>query len=231
MSAPLVLLFFMLIGMRTLFAMPVELGANWIFRLREPADRRAVVGGVGAGDARGLRRAGRAVAAGLTGWLWGARVGILHGVFCGLMGLALVEVLLVRFCKVPFTCTYFPGTARVRVLWPAYLAAFTTYAYTSAALETDILLTHPLAYAVFCGIARGHHRGARLRSLPCARTPDRAAVRGARSRRALCRIPLERGARRQLAAGALDTTIKLILLSAPHGTDASSTPTPSGTCR
>ncbi|MEP6919000.1 MAG: hypothetical protein ABJC89_25385, partial [Acidobacteriota bacterium] len=152
MSAPLVLLFFMLIGIWTLFAMPVELGANWVFRLREPVDRRAVVRGVARAMLAGCVVPVALSAAVISGWLWGARVGILHGVFCGLMGLALVEVLLIHFCKVPFTCTYFPGTARLRVLWPAYLAAFTNYAYTAASLETDILLTHPLAYGVFCGI-------------------------------------------------------------------------------
>jgi hypothetical protein len=84
--------------------------------------------------------------------LWGPRSGILHGVFCALMGLVLVEMLLVNFCKVPFTCTYFPGTARIRVLWPAYLVGFTNYAYTSTSVETAIMLDRPIAFAVFCTV-------------------------------------------------------------------------------
>jgi hypothetical protein len=92
------------------------------------------------------------MAGGAAAMLWGTRVGILHGIFCTLMGLLLVEVLLVNFCKVPFTCTYFPGTARVRTLWPVYLVAFSNYAYGSAGLETDVLLGHPIAYGVFCTI-------------------------------------------------------------------------------
>jgi hypothetical protein len=152
MSAPLVVLFFMLIGMRALFAIPVELGANWLFRLREPADRPAVVAGVRRALLTGCVIPVAAMAAIGTAWLWGPRVGLLHGLFCALMGLVLSEILLIRLCKIPFTCTYFPGTARVRLLWPAYIAAFTNYAYTSASLETEILLDRPFAYAVCCTI-------------------------------------------------------------------------------
>jgi hypothetical protein len=152
MSAPLVGLFFLLIGMRVLFAIPVEIGANWVFRLREPDDRAAVVAGVRRAMLAGCVLPVSLLGGGAVALLWGMRVGVLHTLFCALMGLALAEVLLINFCKVPFTCTYFPGTARVRTLWPAYLVAFSNYAYTSAGLETDILLRYPIAYGVFCTI-------------------------------------------------------------------------------
>jgi hypothetical protein len=56
----------------------------------------------------------------------------------------------VRLCKVPFTCTYFPGSARVRTLWPFYLIGFMTYSYTAGALEADVLLRSVRAYTVAC---------------------------------------------------------------------------------
>jgi hypothetical protein len=152
MSAPLVVFFFMLIGMRVLFGIPVELGANWVFRLREPVDRIAVVAGVRRAMLAGCVVPVALLAGGSAALLWGTRIGIAHGVFCTLMGALLVEILLVRFCKIPFTCTYFPGTARVRTLWPLYLMAFTNYCYTAAALETEILLRRPVAYGVFCAV-------------------------------------------------------------------------------
>jgi hypothetical protein len=149
-SAPLIVMFFVLVGLRALFAIPIEPKANWTFRLREPQDRRAAVAGV----RRALIRAcvlPVTLAAGLSvGIPWGARLGLAHALFCALMGILLTELLLIRFCKVPFTCTYFPGRARVRTLWPFYLIAFTTYTYTAGALEADILLRNLRAYTIFC---------------------------------------------------------------------------------
>jgi hypothetical protein len=149
-SAPLVVMFFVLVGLRALFAIPIEPKANWTFRLREPANRRAVIAGV--------RRAlivacvlPVTLAAGASVAIpWGARLGVAHALFCALMGIFLTELLLIRFCKVPFTCTYFPGRARLRTLWPFYLIGFTTYTYTAALLEADVLLRSVRAYTIFC---------------------------------------------------------------------------------
>ena len=49
------------------------------------------------------------------------------------MGWLLVEILMMGLDKLPFTCTYFPGTSRVGTLWPFYLTGFVTYSYTVAA--------------------------------------------------------------------------------------------------
>jgi hypothetical protein len=149
-SAPLVVMFFVLVGLRALFAIPIEPKANWTFRLREPGNRRAVIAGV--------RRAlivacvlPVTIAAGTSvGIPWGARLGLAHALFCALMGILLTELLLIRFCKVPFTCTYFPGRARLRTLWPFYLIGFSTYTYTAALLEADVLLRSIRAYTIFC---------------------------------------------------------------------------------
>lgn len=149
LSAPLVMMFLVLVGMRGLFAIPVERKANWIIRLCEPADRRAAIDGV--------RRAMLlfcvlpVVVAGTaaTGAVWGARVGLGHGWICLLMGVGLTELLLAGLRKIPFTCTYFPGKARVRTLWPAYFVAFTTYSYTIASMEAVILLRRPRAFLIF----------------------------------------------------------------------------------
>lgn len=155
LSAPLVLMFLLLVGMRGLFAIPVERKANWAIRLREPADRFSAVNGV--------RRAMLAlivlpvVGLGALGAyaLWGTRVALQHGLFCALLGVGLAELLLAGLCKIPFTCTYFPGKARLRTLWPLYLTAFTTYAYTSASLEAEVLLNVPRAFIVFATISGG----------------------------------------------------------------------------
>ena len=45
LSAPLVMIFVALVGMRVAFAIPVEIKANWVIRLREPADTNAAIEG------------------------------------------------------------------------------------------------------------------------------------------------------------------------------------------
>ena len=64
------------------------------------------------------------------------------------MGLLLVEILMMRLAKLPFTCTYFPGNSRIGTLWPLYLTGFMTYSYTVAAWE-ERFFGQPRALAVF----------------------------------------------------------------------------------
>ena len=41
--------------------------------------------------------------------------------------------------RVPFACTYTPGTAQIGKLWPLYLTLFSTFTYSMADLETSLL--------------------------------------------------------------------------------------------
>ena len=79
--------------------------------------------------------------AGLSaGLLWGAaRRPAVHAVVTALLGWLLAELLVVRLCKVPFTCTYLPGRSEVKTMWPFYFTAFTTFTYSMAGLELQML--------------------------------------------------------------------------------------------
>jgi hypothetical protein len=146
LSAPLVVIFFLLIGIRFTIALPVEPQANWIVRLLEPADRNAAMNGV----RNALLLLGvlpPAIVAGGAGTiLWGPWLAGKHLIFCVAMGWLLVEIVVMRLAKIPFTCTYFPGRSRVTMFWPLYLTGFITYTYTAAAWETDSL-TQPARFA------------------------------------------------------------------------------------
>jgi hypothetical protein len=154
LSAPLVLQFLLLVGMRVAVAIPIEPAANWVFRLAEPTDRPAAVRGVQVA----LLVAGVApttlVAAATAGALWGAWPAIVHAIVCAMMGYLLVEVLMIRFAKLPFTCSYMPGSSRVGTLWPLYLTAFITYSYTIAAWELRFF-RQPVALGVFVLVIGG----------------------------------------------------------------------------
>jgi hypothetical protein len=138
LAIPLILSFFLLSGMRVVFTIPAELRANWVFQLAE--DESWLDCCSGARKAMVLR----AVLLLLLlfpfyAFLWGWLVAFQHLVFGLLLSLILVEVLLMNFRKVPFTCSYQPGKAYITVLGVFYWLAFTTYAYTMATLERWLL--------------------------------------------------------------------------------------------
>ena len=139
LAAPLVMIFMGLVGMRIAFAIPVAVKANWIVRLREPADTHAAIDGVFSALAAGGVAPFAALGALGALALWGVRVAAVHLVVCSLLGWLLAELLVVRLCKVPFTCTYMPGRSRVKTMWPLYAMAFTTFTYSMADLELQML--------------------------------------------------------------------------------------------
>jgi hypothetical protein len=138
-------------GMRTLFAIPVEIKANWAFRVREPLRlNEAVAGGSAALIVCGVLPP-VLLAFVSAGWLWSFAVGIKHAIFCGALAMLLVQVLMRRADRLPFTCTYTPGTAHISRLWPLYLTVFTTFTYGMANLEPD-LFHRPKAFVIYLAV-------------------------------------------------------------------------------
>jgi hypothetical protein len=76
----------------------------------------------------------------------------MHLVFSLVLSLILVELLLLNFRKIPFTCSFPSGKANVTVLGFFYWFAFTTYAYTMATFERW-LLQGGVRWIVFLGLA------------------------------------------------------------------------------
>jgi len=138
LAIPLIMSFFILSGMRIVFTVPAELRANWVFQLAENENRQDGLTGV------------RKAMAVPTAWLflflfplyaalWGWSTAFQHLTLGLLLSLILVEGLLMNFRKIPFTCSYQPGKANITLLGVFYWFAFTTYAYTMAALERWLL--------------------------------------------------------------------------------------------
>jgi hypothetical protein len=139
--APLILAALTQAGMRSLFAVPTEIKANWVFRLNEPRHLPDAI----AGAAASLVVAGvipPVLLAFVSGWwLWGFELGLRHAVFCAVLGALLAQLLTRSIDKIPFTCTYMPGNGNFGKLWPAYITAFSLYTYSMAALEENLLTT------------------------------------------------------------------------------------------
>jgi hypothetical protein len=122
-----VLPFFALVGLRLSAVYPSSLGANWIFRLTETP---------GSSDyAAGIRRAARnTVVLPLLVLLaipyavyWGPVAAAAHLLLALAVALVTIEWLFLGFPKIPFTCTYQPGKANLRVTWPRHAAVFLVY--------------------------------------------------------------------------------------------------------
>jgi hypothetical protein len=146
-----VLPFFALVGLRLAAVYPASLEANWIFRLTETP---------GTADyAAGIRRAAlRAVVLPLLTLLaipyvvlWGEVAAACHLALSLLVALVTAEWLFLRFPKVPFTCTYQPGKANLRVTWPKHAAVFFVYCGLVPSLASRIE-PHPVACALSLGL-------------------------------------------------------------------------------
>jgi hypothetical protein len=135
LPAPLILAFFILCGMRHVFAVPAELRANWVFQVSDRGEARRCLAGV----KKSMLVVGVlpliALLLPLHVLFWGWRTALLHMLFGTVVSWLLVEVLLVNFEKLPFTCSYLPGKANLKVSWPIYLFGFTTYVSVFLTLE------------------------------------------------------------------------------------------------
>ena len=154
LSIPFILSFFVLAALRFMFAVPTEIRANWVFRITEIDDRCAYL----TGARIALWMLGVAPVALVTCpiylVLWGPGLAFAHTVFWVLMAGVLTELLLFRFHKVPFACSYVPGKANVKLLWPLYALALTAYASWTARLELW-MLGSPLRWSIACGTLLG----------------------------------------------------------------------------
>jgi hypothetical protein len=146
LPAPVILAFFILCGMRHVFAVPAELRANWLFQV---SDR-----GEGGQCLAGVRKAMIVLGVAplfalllpLHVLFWGWQAALLHMTFGIVISCLLVDVLLANFEKFPFTCSYLPGKANLKVSWPIYLFAFTTYVSALLTLEYW-MFQRPLRFA------------------------------------------------------------------------------------
>ena len=118
LSVPLILAYSILLGLRLAFEIPVDLQANWIFRLLAvkrsseciPLVRKIMLTFVIPWLV--------AFATPIYAYLWGWAIAGFHVLIVTLLSLVLAQILLVGYRKVPFTCSYppFRDSAIVTVL-------------------------------------------------------------------------------------------------------------------
>lgn len=157
-SAPLALSMFVLAGFRYLFRLPVELPANWLFRVNEPGNRPIFLAAV----ERFLIYCAVIPVAVITlpietvllGWGQGCAVAIL----CLLPSLILMELLLIQFEKIPFTSSYLPGRRPVIETLVLYGVGVTLYVTVLSGLVSWCLQQRGSTIALFAVMLAGWWR-------------------------------------------------------------------------
>ena len=170
LGASLIALFFAVIGARAVFAMPIALRANWVFRLTAVHSPAAYF--------RAVRRSLYTVAA-LPVWLataaalfviWPARDAAQHVALLVVLGVLLVELSLHRFRKIPFACSYLPGRANLNVRLGTWGIGFLFVAAQGVNLEFWALQSFP-RFAVLLAVLGSFALWARRRANEFARSP------------------------------------------------------------
>jgi hypothetical protein len=121
MIASAILMAACVVGCRVVFAMPIDLRANWIFRMTQlqPTDRylracRLPLFVLAVAPVWLL-----SAAAFFSIWPW--QMAVRHLVVLAFWGTILAYACLYRFQKIPFTCSYLPGKSQIHLM---IIAAF-----------------------------------------------------------------------------------------------------------
>ena len=135
LSIPFTLSFCIIVGIRLAFEIPADLRANWVFALWiDP-------------NALQTRSVARKVLLTFSlvplipicfasSWLlWSLSIAILHSAVFAACTIAFVEILLLRFRKIPFTCTYPPFQSHSALILVAYIFGFLLFTSYLPALE------------------------------------------------------------------------------------------------
>jgi len=140
LSIPLILTFLLVIGLRAVFEIPAELRANWVFQLMLDPDGQ---------ECETLAR--KVVFVGLLPWVLvitfaiyvymaGVLVAVLHTLLVASWTILLTNVVLIRYRKLPFTCSLPVFKQHSIVILIAGGFAYLLYALSTPEFESAALL-------------------------------------------------------------------------------------------
>jgi hypothetical protein len=140
LSIPFILGFLIVAGMRLVFEIPVELRANWIFQLMLDRDRQ-----------ESAPLAGRVILLAVLPWilainfplylyLEGIAIASLHTLLVVTWTMLLTNIVLVRFRKLPFTCTLPVFKQHSIVIVLSFCFGYLVYAVSTPEFESSALL-------------------------------------------------------------------------------------------
>ncbi len=144
LSIPFILVYCILVGLRFVFDIPTDLQPNWIFRFSLDKTAR---------ECTPLVR--RVMLTFILPWVfaaifpvslyqWGWTTALLQTALITIWSVLLADILLVRFRKVPFTCSYPPFRHSAIVVMLVYFFGFSAFVAITSRLEYWALLNPAL---------------------------------------------------------------------------------------
>ncbi len=134
-AVPMLLSFFVLLGLRALFSVPAELEANWAFRITERSQPEAEMSAI-----RKLMLVFAVAPATVLSFalypaMWGMGLGLRHSVLGTMVIVIAMQAMMYGLRKIPFTCSYLPGKRNLKVMFVIYGVLFSSIAYSVARVE------------------------------------------------------------------------------------------------
>ena len=135
LGVPLALAYFLILGLRCAFDVPANFRANWLFRLTVNPETRECATLARKVIFMFLAPALILICFPLYARFWGWRISLMHTAIVGAMCLLLAEISLMRFRKIPFTCSApnFRSHAIVAIL--IYIVGFFAFSTFPGAVE------------------------------------------------------------------------------------------------
>lgn len=165
-AAPLLLTLCITIGLRAAFLLPLDRGAGWLFRIvDDPRTRATALGGVAWVFAVGAVVPAAMLAVLLQPPVLGWST-VPATVLTSLAALALVELVIARWRRIPYACSYLPGKRHLTYTTAMLLAAYALFIGFGAQLVRWSLV-HPSRLLFIGGLlmaAFAAMRRARLRT-------------------------------------------------------------------
>ena len=171
LCSTMVMMILWVVGMRVVFALPVDMRANWIFRTTPtPAGPDCMIA---------RRRALYTLsvvpvcsgAAALLFSIWPWQAAAKHLVVLVLLGIVMAELCLRGTQKLPFTCSYLPGKANMNIAFQLSGMLALPWIVKMAELERDAF-DNAASYAAIVGTLAAVAIGARWSAASLAKSPE-----------------------------------------------------------
>jgi hypothetical protein len=161
LSAPFIFIYCLAVGLRFVFEIPTDLRSNWIFRFLLDKTHHECIPLARKVMMTFVLPTAIVVVLPLHAWLWGWTSALLHATIIIFASLLLDEILLVRFHKLPFTCSYPPFRDSAIVHALSYVLGFFVFVFPIAQFESwgllhpsSLLLLVPLGAAAWYSLSR-----------------------------------------------------------------------------
>jgi len=152
LSIPFIFTFLLIIGLRIVFEIPVELRSNWIFQLMLDRDRQECQSLAKKVILTSVMPLVLTIAFPAYVYLEGVRAAALHTLLVGVWSVLLTNIVLIRFRKVPFTCTLPVFKQHSIVILLSVCFGYLLYALSTPEFESSAL-AEPLRMIGFVPVA------------------------------------------------------------------------------